>query len=268
MDFLKRIFSNRKLNVFDKFDIENYHYQILIKNIRHGSNKSAYFLDNQVAIEKLSKKWKLPLAESVCRGGYDFSINIFRDNELVELSLVCFECDSWSIQNSSNLDKSLFKISQREFQDFLQNYFREIEIKEKKFSDRNKALIFWEKEKCNPKLIQQHQLLPDWMRFEGEYTLNFFLQNLNSKINPTDYLEEKIKSFGDCGEYEFGQLMAAGNDEGYKYTFIMKSSKKLFEKIDEFSPEMLVKNNPKPKGLFNKDWSSFDDFNLELYYEK
>ena len=62
--------------------------------------------------------------------------------------------------------------------------------------------------------------------------------------------------------------MASGNDEGYNYTFAMKSSKKLFDKFEEFLPAMLVKNHVKSKGFFDRKWSVFNDFSLRMYYRK
>lgn len=271
MDFLKKMFSNNEIKVLDKLDTTNHNYQIFIKNISGFQNdniESNYFLDNQSQINKLSKKWRLPFADSVCRGGYDYSISIFKGKQVEQLILICFKCNTWSIQKSETPEKSLFEVDKEKFQLFLQTYFDPIEIQDKKFRNRKEAIEFWKSELTNPKLISHHQLLPDWIRFEGEYTLSFTMNKSEQETKPNKYLEQKINKFGDCGEYQFGQSMAIGNNESNTYFFSMKSSRKLFSKFDESEPEMLVKNNPKSKSFFNKDWKEFNDYSLRLYYRK
>lgn len=267
MDFFKQLSSNHDTKVFDDFDTENHDYQILVRNIRQKNSHLNYFLDDKVSIKRISQKWKLPLADGICRGGYDYSVNIYKGNQVEKMILVCFTCNRFYIQN--NTDKnSLFEISQKKFQTFLQTYFKLIAIKKKRFNSKKEALAYWEDKKMNPKLIRQHQLLPAWMKFEGEYSLKFYIQQINEKINPNDYLEEKIKSFGDCGAYKFGQIMASGNDEGYHYTFSIQSSKQLFNKFDEFVPEMLAKNQQSTKGFFDKDWRALDGSVMQLFYKQ
>jgi len=222
MDFFKQLSSNHDTKVFDDFDTENHDYQILVRNIRQKNSHLNYFLDDKVSIKRISQKWKLPLADGICRGGYDYSVNIYKGNQVEKMILVCFTCNRFYIQN--NTDKnSLFEISQKKFQTFLQTYFKLIAIKKKRFNSKKEALAYWEDKKMNPKLIRQHQLLPAWMKFEGEY---------------------------------------------YHYTFSIQSSKQLFNKFDEFVPEMLAKNQQSTKGFFDKDWRALDGSVMQLFYKQ
>ena len=193
MESLKRKFSDNEFKVFENLDTVNHDYQIFVKNISGFSNdnkESNYFLDSQEQIEKISKKWSLPYADGVCRSGYDYSIQIFKDKQVDQLILVCFKCNTWSLQKSELFENGLFEIDEEKFQLFLQTYFDPIEIRDKTFMNREEAMEFWKNELTNPKLITHHQLLPDWMRFEGEYTLHFYLNQSHTRINQNDYLEE------------------------------------------------------------------------------
>ncbi len=269
MKFLNELFSNQGINVFEEFDTGKHDFQILIRNTREENSQLNFFLDNKNSIKKVSRKWKLSLADGVCRGGYDYSISVYKGSQLDQLAFVCFKCNRWAIQNSKNPEKSLFEITEDKFHTFLRKYFEPIEIKMLKFDNKKEALEFWEKEQNNLRLIKQPQLLSDWIKFEGEYTLNFSINKGDGEDKPSEYLENKLKMLGECGEYQFGQIMAMGIGEEYKFTFLMKSSKKLFDKIDESEPDMLLKNQgEKPKGFFNKGWKEFSDFSLKLYYKR
>lgn len=266
MDFFNKLFSPKRNKIFGGFEENSGDYRILIRNIREVDSKSNYFLDDTSIINRLPAKWRFPYADFICRGGYDYSISVFRGDELETLLLVCFLCNTISIQGGDKkLGERCFKVTERTFQSLLKHDFTPIEILTREFNSKEEAMLFWNEEQKNPKLIKQHQLLADWMRFEGEYTLDFEIDTSLGDIKASDYLDKELKVLGDCGEYEHAQMMAAGS---HKFTFYIKSSKNLFDKIDEAYPKMLQKNQTgNSAGFFSQDWESFNDYSLELYYK-
>lgn len=272
MSFFKKLFSEKGISVFEEYNTEIHDYKILIRNIRNreGSNHSIYFLDDKIRISKLHKKVKLVPASTLCRGGYDYSISLFKDDKLEKSMLVCFNCNRLVFRDETEeQNRYLFEITSKKFHSWIKEDFQLAHKISKEFESKKDALKYWESEQNNSKLIKQKQLLPDWMRFDGRYTLSFSIEETSKNKNPNHFLEEKISNFGNCGEYEFGQLMAMGDGEKNGYIFSITSSKRLFEKFEEFEPNMLAKNlGHTPEIFFLEDWTELNDFKLELYYKK
>lgn len=276
MKLLNKLLRLNSKNIFEQLNIEERGFQIVVNNFRNENELKHYYLDDYSKFKEIKSKWKFSKAEDICRGGYDYSLNILQKGEIKNTILICFSCNRLSIQSKEReikFDNALFRISLRRIKELFKEDFIPLKIVKKNYSTRKEAIKNWNKEQQNLNLIKNLVKQADWMEYEGTFTVNFKIEKLRQKKEQTEKratkeLEQIIENIGDYGKFKFKKNMVFKKDEQFEFVYMIWSSEKLYNKFTEIKPEMLAINQSGLKAsTYLKKWKEFSRINLELYYK-
>lgn len=247
MNFLKNLFNKKNIKVFEHFYSQNSITQIIALDLRNLNAPKHFILNDPVALSKtMQKKWASLPSEGLCRGGYDYSITFFENEKKLDYSLICFECNSLTFQSK------IYGIKKSNILSTLNSNFIPLYEHSKIFKDKETGRKFWSTVKSNPELIVLENQIPQWLNYDGEFSV-YFPVEISLAYQPEktkDILKAKMKKFNPTENFSLSYIAMSGNKEEAGHLYKVFGSKNLFENT---------------KDLSKMNWKEFTEFKLPLF---
>jgi hypothetical protein len=246
MNLLKRMFNNhKKVTVFKNINSEAAITKVVAMNTISHENSDHFTLDDPTQISIALKKWAFEPIDNIGRCGYDYTLFFYSDNTLINHSSLCFRCNRLAFQDK------IYKISQNEILQLLNNDFTPVYKHIKKFNNIQEGRNFWKKLKDQSEIIFIKKNQPLWLKYDGKFEVNFS-SNDSSRKNAKSYLHDSLQKFSDNKEHKLRFASQKESEKKFSYRYYVYGSKKLYDNI-----EGLTKNN----------WKELQNLEIELLYK-